>query len=230
MIGLEDLCKIKGGDKKFIRYLKRINLEIEEDYPEFISVLYADLDDISYNFNKNPQRRAEDTEDRLTDEIVSALNLLGYTADHDRESGGHVDVTVELGSHSWIGEAKIHQGPAYLYEGFLQLATRYRPASGNWKHNHGGMLIYIQKQKNAAKLKQEWKDHLACKFVEQGEAIEFADCKNNIFAFNSTHNHEISGLEFIVRHIPFLLTHEPKDKSGRNRKPRKPRATSKKTT
>lgn len=230
MMGLEDLSKIKGGRQKFIRCLKRETLATEENYPEFIAILYEDIDDISYNFNKNPQRRSEDSEDRLTDEICSSLGLLGYTADHDKESGGHVDVTVELGPHSWIGEAKIHKGPAYLYDGFLQLTTRYRPASGNWKHNQGGMLIYIQSMKNVSQINQEWKDHLANKFTERSESIQFADCEKNIFAFHSTHQHEITGRDFIVRHIPFLLTHKPQDKSGRNRKPKKTSERVKKTS
>ncbi|WP_139795238.1 hypothetical protein [Chromobacterium violaceum] len=216
--GLEDYSKAKGGSKHLKRAIIRDYLAVEEDYNGFIKVLYEDIDEISYRFNKNPQYRSEDSEDRLNIEIADALSLIGYTTNHDGMNGGHVDINVELGEHSWIGEAKIFRGNNTLLEGFLQLETRYRPGSGNWKHNQGGLLIYIQEGKNVQSIIDSWKTYLEAAYEERGVKLTFTACPNNIFACHSTHNHEVSGREFVVRHVPFILIHAPSDKSGRNRK------------
>lgn len=219
--GLGDYSNLKGGAKALSRALRRNELVHEENYASFIAILYEDLDEISYRFNKNPQARMSDSENRLNIEIADTLSLLGYTTNHDSMSGGHVDITVEIGEHSWIGEAKIYRDNTSLYEGFLQLTTRYRPASGNWKHNHGGLLIYIQAQNSIRDLLTDWRRFLMDSLYKEGISIEFKDCENNCFAYFSVHNHEVTGKDFIVRHIPFILTHAPSDKSARNRKGRK---------
>lgn len=216
MNGLQDLVESKGS-ARLIRQLARDSLLIKDDYPRFIEILYSDMDDISYEVNKNPKRRSSDLEDRVTDEVILALNMLGYRAIHDNETGGHVDVTVELGPNSWIAEAKIDTSNTKIYEGFLQLTTRYNPASGNWKHNQGGMLIYVKKP-NMKDVQEKWKKYLSEQFKKEQSLITFNDCENNIFAFYSTHIHEKTGKDFVVRHIPFFLHHDPKDASGRKKK------------
>jgi len=115
------------------------NLEFEYD---FIRVLYEDIDKVIAQIQENPELRQNDTEDRLTIDIVNQLHILGYNASHDTKIGGHVDITVRKNGFLWLGEAKIYRDNTYLWEGFTQLTTRY--SIGDSNQEHGGLLIYIR--------------------------------------------------------------------------------------
>lgn len=183
-----------------------------------MEILYADLDFIYQQLQSNPQLHQHKLEDQITDDLIRDLNLYGYSASHDTSSGGHVDITVILGSSSqslsWIGEAKIYRTITDLEEGFLQLSTRYRPAGGNFNHNQCGMLIYVFRPDTKALIEQ-WREHLKAKFANSSNDID--DFKINPFAFFSDFKHD-SGLTFKVRHMPLCLHCAPKDKSARSRK------------
>lgn len=219
-IGLEDYARLIG-DGALIRNLKRLSAATSHDYQRFVQYLYEEIKHIFELLQTNPQRRLKDWEDRITDEVVSNLNTAGYQATHDQSSGGHVDVTVTSMGLTWIGEAKKYSSVTNVFEGFQQLSTRYRPASGNFEHNHGGLLIYITDKPDAKKLMTDWKNHLGDKSIGGYESRE---CTENYLSFISEHTHDVTGMPFIVRHIPLLLHQDPKDKSGRSRKSSKPRS------
>ena len=109
--------------------LRREWISEEGTYQDFVSQLYTDLDESIYALQATPELRQKDGEDRISQDILVGLNQKGYQATHDTKTGGHVDLSIRLGDHSWIGEAK---KDGNFKEGFLQLATRYVQASGNW--------------------------------------------------------------------------------------------------
>jgi hypothetical protein len=189
-----------------------------QNYDKFLEILYSDLDFIYQQLQTNPQLHQDKKEDQITDDLIRDLNIYGYYASHDKSSGGHVDITVILGSTSqslsWIGEAKIYRTITDLEEGFLQLSTRYRPASGNFNHNQCGLLIYVFRP-DTKTLIEEWREHLKNTFTNTSNDID--DFKTNPFAFFSDFKHD-SGLVFKVRHMPLCLHCAPKDKSARSRK------------
>jgi len=115
-------------------------------YQEFIEQLYADIDDSIYELQASRELRQNDSEDRITLDILVGLKRHGYNATHDSKTGGHVDLSVRMGPHSWIGEAK---KDGNFHEGFLQLTSRYVQASGNYAHDHGGLLFYMVKTSDA---------------------------------------------------------------------------------
>ncbi|MBI3728694.1 MAG: hypothetical protein HY254_10250 [Burkholderiales bacterium] len=211
-LGAGQFAILLGGNGLAARYQERIALLYSENYDSFIKLLYKDLDGLINQFQANPQNRNKKNEDGLTEEFVTNLCTAGYTASHDTSSGGHVDITVRIGVHSWIGEAK---KDSKFDEGFKQLCTRYRPASGNFEHNHAGMLLYLCKGPNILKRKKAWEKKLK---TLDFESISTYDCKENLNHFYSSHVHDVTGREFIVRHMPVALQFTPTDASARRSK------------
>ncbi|WP_446875408.1 HEAT repeat domain-containing protein [Phormidesmis sp. 146-35] len=183
-----------------------------ESGDDFIGQLYKDIDRVIYQIEKNPELRQQDGEDRLTIEIVGSLRSSGYRANHDCKIGGHVDLTVEQNDLIWLGEAKKYKDNNYLWEGFLQLTTRY--STGDTNQNSGGLLIYIFNE-DAKSIMEKWQNYLLSKSLPD---YSYKPCELRNLAFISSHRHERSGALFHVRHMPVLFHFAPKDKSGRRRK------------
>lgn len=138
-ISLEDFYRY--APKKVVQStLRRAKISEEGSYEEFIEQLYSDIDESIYDMQAGRELRQNDSEDRLSADIILALKRQGYSAVPDGKTGGHVDISVKLGDFSWIGEAK---KDGNFHEGFLQLTTRYVPASGDYSHNQGGLIFYL---------------------------------------------------------------------------------------
>ncbi len=185
------------------------NLGFEDD---LIRNLYKDIDKVISQIQANPELRQDDNEDRLTIDIVDQLYILGYNASHDTKIGGHADIVIRKNDFLWLGEAKIYgDNNNYLWEGFLQLTTRY--SIGDDNQQNGGLLIYIR-QEDASSIMKKWQNYLLEKSLPD---YSFRLCQMRSLAFISTHKHERSGQAFHVRHIPVMLHWDPKDKSGRRK-------------
>lgn len=179
-----------------------------DDYESFVSVLHKDIEIIRSKMEENPELLSEDSEDRLTIEIKNMLSCMGYNSSHDTKIGGHSDLSVKKRNWLWIAEAKIHNSYEYLLQGFLQLTTRY--SLGGENNCEGGMLIYI-KTARAKNVMDNWKNHLINNKLEK--ISKTYDCPMNKLAFYSEHNHQRTDLTFKVRHIPFCLHFDPKDRT-----------------
>ncbi len=208
-LSAEEFNNLLGKNDALWKMFRRATIE---DYKGFIKMLYEDIDDIFDQMARSKCYMQEDSEDRITSELVSNLRMLSYNATHDTMSGGHVDLLVEIKKFCWIGEAKFSKGPVELREGFLQLTTRY--SNGNPSNDCGGLLIYII-NKNARETMSNWKNSLYESKV--AEDLTISDCDSNVLAFFSTHTHETTGLPYKVRHIPLLLYFNPQDSSGLKR-------------
>ncbi len=187
--------------------LRREYIGEEGTYEEFIEQLYRDIDSEIYALQASREMRQEDSEDRITIDILGGLNRHGYQATHDSKTGGHVDLSIRLGDHSWIGEAK---KDGNFYEGYLQLTSRYVQASGNYAHNQGGLLLYLVKTADASGVLKGWGAKLA---TVDASCVQ---CKNNVLAFYSSHKLEGSGTNLMIRSMAVALYHRPLDKSARN--------------
>lgn len=203
---------------------QRVDMELSSTYEEFVDCVHAVLDSIINYIEENPGIRKEDSEDRLTIEIVGALRQAGFDADHDTKIGGHVDIRIRhrIG-FLWLGEAKIHSDYDWLMKGFNQLSTRY--ARGTPNHNHGGLIIYIR-AKGVARIVNEWK---ACLVNAKLNGFSTEQCpKRSSLSFYSTHILDGANLPYHVRHMAVFLHYEPKDADSQQNKvtrakPRKPR-------
>ena len=185
--------------------------ELVDAYDKFVEILYEDIDEIIQDIQENPELRKDDAEDRLTIEILLNLRRLGYDASHDTKIGGHTDLFVKHNKgYKWIGEAKIHDGNAYLWGGFMQLTERY--SIGDDRQKDGGMLIYL-KISDADKVMKSWENYLASQNLQD---YEHHPCSKNSLYFFSKYKHTKSGLIFTVRHMIVLLYFKPQDSSKDN--------------
>lgn len=170
MSGMEDLIEAYG-EPELVGQLRRLR---PKNYDEFNSQLYADLDVLVGYVEADAKDFTAAGEDVLNRELVRLLKARCYIASHDHDEGGHVDVHVRSrgDQFSWLGEAKLDNGPAYLTKGVSQLTERY--ARGTPGHNCGGFLVYVQKKRVAERF-AKWKDHLAANAADY-EGLTFDTC------------------------------------------------------
>lgn len=205
---------------------KRIWIKKSGTYLDFVQQLYVDIDRSIHEMQATRQLRQLDPEDRLTADLLFSLREKGYTATHDNQRGGHIDLDVSLPDtgFAWMGEAK---KDGNFRQGFLQLTTRYVTPSGNLAHNHGGLILYLVRGANAAGRLRAWSAALKRKHA----AKRFATCEKNPLAVYSEHTLRGPGTPYIIRSMCVSLHHEPLDTSGlntaaRKRARRRPKATS----
>jgi hypothetical protein len=184
-------------------------------YDFFVENLYDDLDEMMVVIERGRDVRANDSEDRTTEEIVSFLIGRGYVATANSHQSGHCDVTVtNKAGLVWLGEAKKHSDYDYLWKGFNQLTTRY--STGTATASAGGMLIYIRTQKPGSEVLSEWRERLG---IQELPDYSDADCARRPgLAFYSEHKHELSGKPYKVRHMGILMKFEPKDEGAKLKK------------
>ena len=187
-------------------------------YDEFLDVLYDDLKLVLERMENNPQNYPDESEDATTNRISDMLWGMQYEASHNLQAGGNVDLTIAMPRRQfkWIAEAKKFDSVAGMREGYLQLATRYRPGSGVNGVMYGGLIGYLRRA-NAVKLMEDWRTELVSLPVASG--IHLQECaRRPALSFISQHNHQDFGLPFRVWHLCAVLTFAPRDKSARTAK------------
>ena len=193
-----------SGDSTLLQAIKR---SYAVTYPDFIEVLYEDVDSILSVMQENPELLLDDGEDRLTINIIGSLKVMGYEAYHEPKIGGHTDLSVRSKrAHLWLGEAKVHSSYQHLFDGFQQLTTRY--STGDVNQDEGGMIIYIRNM-NSAQVMTRWREDLAERGVD---GIKFFDSPiRPDHVFYTSHLHERSSRNYTVRHMGVILGFNPKD-------------------
>lgn len=169
----------------------------------FINRLYQEISNIVRHIEQSAQYRQNDSEDRITIDIVGLLRQSGYDATHDTDSRGHVDIRVNNDNFVWLGEAKIHKSYNWLLEGLKQLHTRYLTG----REDGSGLLIYFIKTANAKSVMAEWRKRL-----EAGNECNLKETNDDVekLTFWSIHQHEGSGLDVRTKHIGISLYYKPK--------------------
>lgn len=186
--------------------------DIAPNYDSFCDLVEQRVLDVALELERNKPLYHAMGEDQLTGIFVISLKISGLDADHDTYRNGHVDLLVKSGRYEWMGEAKLDNGPAYLMEGFRQLADRY--TDGNPTSSRGGLLIYTQKQ-NKTVLMDNWLEHVAGNYEVSVECVE--RCSETLSS-RTKHTHNATGIDYKIRHIAVSLYHKPTDKSARARK------------
>lgn len=210
---LETLAQLESvlGSRESSAQPNSIKQFTATDFQEYLEGFYEVLDDCLEDVSTGPQYFPQDQvgEDRVTFFLTKMLKISGFAVDRD-EKAGNPDIVLSWKKHTWIGEAKIYKGPAYLLEGWLQLTTRY--TSGTSRQSNGGILAYFYGE-DALAASQAWSERLK----KEQEPISLSSCHLDGLSFRTTHPHRKSGLPFHVRHSFALLNHDPKDRSGRTK-------------
>jgi hypothetical protein len=158
------------GQEELLRQMRRIS---PESYEEFIDSLYEDLDELIGLVERDAKDFVKASEDEISRELVRLLLARFYWASHDSDEGGHVDIRVAAKGekYTWLAEAKLDDGPAYLLAGVKQLTERY--ARGTPNHNCGAFLVYIQKERSR-ELFARWREYFAKE--SELEELKVEDC------------------------------------------------------
>ncbi|MEL4280137.1 MULTISPECIES: hypothetical protein [Shewanella] len=191
---------------------------------DFVSLLEEDIAKKITLMENSSDKHFYSMEDDITNEIVGALITLGYDASEQTKTNGAVDITVKNGDYKWIAEAKIGNSDYAIFEGFLQLLTRYIK-----RDTQAGVLIYYKKigatielSKFVTYLKEKkWKKS---KLIANSEtAMEIIDFVfDEIQIINKTDNSftlltkTTSGNNIKVKVFSADFYFCPVDKSGRN--------------
>ena len=190
-------------------YNRRLAIE-KNDYELYIKQLYKDLGICVRDLEAKAHYAHSQSEDQLSLIIETQLKGMGYKASHDTFHNGHVDIHVQYRHFLWLGEAKIYGSPTKIFEGFLQLTTRYSNSSTD--NYHGGLLIYIQDTKlTSIDILNGWKTFVSDEQRKQDHSYEItcSDRTGRNLYFDSTMPHHKSGLEYFIRHMTIDLRHDP---------------------
>ncbi len=210
----------EAGLSKLIQFAKFNHKNVSYQY--FIEVLYEKLDNIFAKLENSRDKIFSHDEDAITGLIAARLEEIGFNTSEQTKQNGSVDLTVELGGHKWIAEAKIAYSNSKILEGLLQLLTRYVT-----RDEKAGLLIYIKKPKSIDVVKN-WDGFLKnSKSLESYIAKknpELQDDLNCIFSNVKTTSHTpmilssrhnlVRGTEINIRHFCADLYYNPADSSG----------------
>lgn len=200
---------------------KRQNPESEN---EFVQLLISDIETCLEMMENSSDKHFCAREDDITSELVGNLVCLGYDASEQTKKNGAVDLTVKHLNYKWIAEAKRGSTNLKIFEGFLQLLTRYIKRDRN-----AGILIYYQKENSINEFKGLVNFFGEKKWLES-KSLKKDLLKLNIIAaiFNTVRIENIkdtsfdlfvtipSGQEVKIRVMCANFHFDPVDCSGRN--------------
>lgn len=197
---------------------------------DFHNCLFQDIENIIKNMESSSDKYYCDDEDKLSHTIVTSLGHLGYKATEQTKKNGSVDITVSTKDNKfeWIAEAKIGYGHQKIFEGLLQLLTRYVK-----RDTSGGLIVYYQKAKSNTLFnnwlkylyKQEWKDYCESQgnldkvipLLGHLNILSYKHIDNTCFQTNVKVVNPNGG-DFDLRCFYVDIYHEPLDKSGMKNK------------
>lgn len=201
--------EISAGDPILGGLIKR---RLAANYGEFLEILYDDITEGADEIRRQKHFIEKESEDGTTGRLQLFLKGRGYQCDFTA-AGGNVDIEVKWKTFRWIGEAKKYTQVDKVYEGYLQLSTRYSPGTDPSGMAHGGLITYLR-HPNAKEKMAVWKEALKDSFKDPSHC-SFEDCNRfGPLGFYSEHEHGSHGTPFRVWHICLALHYDPLDKSG----------------
>ncbi|RZF92100.1 hypothetical protein LY624_06030 [Pseudoalteromonas sp. N1230-9] len=112
------------------------------NFDDFEKLLHEDLCRIIRRMESSSDKYFVEKEDDITTEIVGRLYEAGWTnVQEQTKEVGSVDIHIEFNGFKWICEAKRNYGNLNLFEGLLQLTTRYAK-----NQDRVAFFIYHQKK------------------------------------------------------------------------------------
>ncbi|MBU6257472.1 MAG: hypothetical protein KGO01_03510 [Burkholderiales bacterium] len=176
-------------------------------YESFLETVHACINKAVVEAQRAAQYLFGADEDHITTFIVSNLRGQGIDADHDCDSGGHVDIFIQDTDkqYSWAAEAKIDTDWPWIEGGVGQLMDRY--ADGTVGRDQGGLLIYIKNENGATRI-ADWRARVIAKYSAKQGFVD-ADCPTRgAYAFFSECVFPKTGRPFRIRHVGVLLFRE----------------------
>ncbi|MBT3011740.1 MAG: hypothetical protein KME41_08455 [Candidatus Thiodiazotropha sp. (ex Lucina pensylvanica)] len=164
---------------------------------EFIESFYTYIGNALNHLEKNAKHFSNQSEEALSATLAAFMSIPGVRVLQETYSGGHVDLTFEIGfgesCKTILGEAKIYAGPEYHKKGLSQLMDRYLTG----RETQGAVIEYVKKRDIKGimgKVRDDFDDSLPAK--QQGPTEDHS----LQWAFKSKHLHE-SGEGIIISHL-----------------------------
>lgn len=188
---------------------QRISLKLSlvhktsDPYATFVGLIDEAISHISIQMARNKNVLKGMGEDQLTTNVIAYLHGMGFVALFEANNGGNCDISIHGADDMvWLGEAKIYRSGRNLLSGLQQLVDRY--ATGLPNQDRGSLIIYIL-TKNAKKVMRTWNSRLVIKMTK-GKVLS---APGNDLSFKTTVEHAGSGRDLLIKHVPFVLFHEP---------------------
>lgn len=175
-----------------------------DNYADFVDIIRNVLKRVIKGMVRSRNHFQGMGEDQLTNHIVSHFDNYGFICSHDKQIGGHVDISIEFDDYLWYAEAKIHSSYLTLQRGWAQLTTRYM--TGMADEDRGAFLIY-NFNKDAVSVTSAWRQVME----EQYPDIELGAVEDNL-NFVCSGTHEGTGRKYTVDNYNIPLYFDPKDR------------------
>ena len=203
----DNLSDSSPDELKLFQNITRFR-KAREGWDDFEKLIHELLIDASTSMSESRNHlkyndTSEDGYSAVLFYILSGYKNYGLKVNREANNGGHCDIAIELGKHKWLGEAKKAKDYQWVYEGFLQLTTRYSVSGANSKS--GGLILYCN-QKKVNNFMSNWMMELNSRFPQISKE-ECYDDDHNIKI--TTHSHGVSGNTYKVIHIPIYLNYSP---------------------
>jgi hypothetical protein len=180
-----------------------------QTYSDFINTLYVQLEAFIRDLERDRNYFQGVSENLLNSSVARHFRALGYTADFDKNNGGHADITVQFADYEWIGEGKVVHSVdnSYLTKGYDQLIYRY--GLGKPKANQGAVLIYSFGP-DTPKVLNKWAEHLSqANSTNAGYAESIhSPLADQGFTIHCEHSH-VGGGKLFIRSVGFQLYWNP---------------------
>lgn len=176
-----------------------------DSYDDFVDIIRNVLKRVIKTIVRGRNHFQGMGEDQITYHIISHFDAYGFSSSHDKQVGGHVDITVEFDDYLWYGEAKIHSSYLTLQRGWAQLTTRYM--TGMVDEDRGAFLIY-NFNKDAVSVTATWREVME----EQYSDVVLGDVEDDL-NFVCSGTHEGTGRKYIVDTYNIPLYFDPKDRA-----------------
>ncbi|MEZ9399718.1 hypothetical protein AB4159_00255 [Vibrio cyclitrophicus] len=195
----------------------------------FLDLVHSELNSYIEHLENHAEFYADSSEDAITHAIASMfIATKKFKSSTQTYAGGAVDLTVELKNHVWRAEAKIDTHENKVFEGLLQLLTRYSKRDTN-----KGMLIYVKTGSFKNKV-TKWRDFISKKskwltYTDKNKLPQHKSAIEDIFTtltIGEKVNHATfdfsveldNGLDVNVRNFFVDLKFTPSDSSGNSGK------------
>tara|TARA_B100000678_G_scaffold287402_1_gene293921 strand:+ start:868 stop:1611 length:744 start_codon:yes stop_codon:yes gene_type:complete len=226
---MTDLSAFKAGLPRHAQLM--IQCSHAESYEEFVSAVHEVVDNAVQRVEQQSHLvfDTSNAEDGWTSKIIDNISSSGLYA-RPAMMSGNTDIAIEQigGPFSIICESKIigsapgsttNYDNGHLFEGVLQLVTRYATCSPGNDHC---ILIILCFKPMARTVLDKWRKFFFKKTKEDSFSSRFSgldDYECGVYSgmrgFFTRHVHYTSGEPVKIRHVPVHLFFEPQDKSGR---------------
>jgi len=141
-----------------------LDLVNPKEFDEFSRSVLTTLRKAVKSLESNADKFYNQSEEQLSTTIALIIESSGYKTMNEPSVRGHIDIYVEKDGFKWLIEAKIGYNNSKIFEGLLQLCSRYLT-----DQRSACLLLYFKKR-NIKSDFESWKS-----FLENKSWVEYAE-------------------------------------------------------